>query len=102
MLLILYSTVTVPVLLCFDIPDGGGFSVFEWVVDSLFMADILFTFRTGRPGRLRCPPLLPLPPASSRLCSSPVYLLGSGSERPLARSGVVLDPTETEPKITYR
>lgn len=70
MLLILYSTVTVPVLLCFDIPDGGGFSVFEWVVDSLFMADILFTFRTGRPGRLPCPPLLPLLPPVLLPCVS--------------------------------
>lgn len=48
MILILYSTVTVPAILAFDVVDTrGGLEAIEWMVDALFMTDILLTFRTG-------------------------------------------------------
>ena len=44
---ILYQSILVPYRLCFNEDATGGFSVFESIIDVLFIFDIFFCFNIG-------------------------------------------------------
>ena len=44
---ILYQSIFVPYRLCFNEDATGGFSVFETIIDVLFIFDIIFCFNIG-------------------------------------------------------